>query len=818
LGDRLRRRDVGRRAKLVEGAHDRARHRWARLPLPARFLRLALHRSSRGQGYGIRALRVQPIGFSFSPNRFFEHVAREERRGLFPKYFYGEQTYWTVVGSEHDDKEALLNEEGMLEVDRAGFSIEPFLWLDGKLVTWNDVERTQSLEEGYLPIPSVAWRHEALGLKVTAFASGDAGASLLWARYRVDNPSGRRQKARLLLAVRPFQVLPPWQSLNMVGGVSPIREIRYESGVVRVNRSKAVVVLSPPDGFGATAFEETGSAETLERGRLPEATSTSDPHGFAGGVLGWDVDLAPGEHREVLLAIPFHEPYVESLAAVTSERAARTMVNAEQAAVRRRWQTLLSRVEIDIPAAPELVRTAKTTLAYTLINRDGDAIQPGSRTYARSWIRDGAITSAALLQMGFPADVRDFIRWYATYQLGDGKVPCCIDRRGADAVPEHDSGGQFVWLIGEYYRYTRDVGLVADLWPNVVKAIDYMAALRAKRTTDAYRMPQNAAYFGLLPESISHEGYSSHPVHAYWDQFWALAGLRVAPQLANVVGDMDRYEAYTALRDSFQADLLASVPRAMAMHAIDYVPGSVELGDYDPSSTAIAVNLLADEPTMRPALDRTFTRYLEEIAGRRNGTTEWLAYSPYELRNVEALTLLGRRTDAHVLLDWIMDDRRPSGWNEWAEISYRDARAPQFIGDMPHTWVGCIFVHALRTMLVRERDADRALVIGSGVPESWMPRGVTARRLPTASGVLSLSMRADGDDAVRVRLSGDVAVPRGGIVIASPYDRPIRRVTVDGRPYDAFTDDAVTVDRCPIDVMMHYEPARTAAPTEGAAG
>jgi GH15 family glucan-1,4-alpha-glucosidase len=535
-------------------------------------------------------------------------------------------------------------------------------------------------------------------------------------------------------------------------------------------------------------------------------------------VLSWDLDLSPGETREVLLAIPFHEPYVESLAAVTSERAARATVNAEQAAVRRRWQTLLSRVEIDIPAAPELVRTAKTTLAYTLINRDGPAIQPGSRTYARSWIRDGAITSAALLQMGFPADVRDFIRWYASHQLPDGKVPCCIDRRGADSVPEHDSVGQFVWLIGEYYRYTRDVGLVADLWPNVVKAIDYMAALRATRTTDAYRMPSNAAYFGLLPESISHEGYSSHPVHAYWDQFWALAGLRVAPQLANVVGDLERYDAYTALRDGFQADLIASVPRAMAMHAIDYVPGSVELGDYDPSSTAIAVNLVADEPTLRPALDRTFTRYLEELAARRSGTNGWIAYSPYEIRNVEALTLLGRRADAHALLDWIIDDRRPPAWNEWAEISYRDATAPQFIGDMPHTWVGCIFVHALRAMLVRERDADRALVIGAGVPARWMARGVTARRLPTASGVLSFTMRADGDDAVRVRLSGDVAVPRGGIVIASPYDRPIHRATLDGRPLETVTDAAVTVDRCPADVVLHFEPVRTAAPTDAAAG
>ena len=56
----------------------------------------------------------------------------------------------------------------------------------------------------------------------------------------------------------------------------------------------------------------------------------------------------------------------------------------------------VSNVEVDIPAEPELVRTAKTTLAYTLINRDGPAIQPGSRTYARSWIRDGTLTGTAL--------------------------------------------------------------------------------------------------------------------------------------------------------------------------------------------------------------------------------------------------------------------------------------------------------------------------------------------------------------------------------------------------------------------------------------
>ena len=31
---------------------------------------------------------------------------------------------------------------------------------------------------------------------------------------------------------------------------------------------------------------------------------------------------------------------------------------------------------------------------------------------------------------------------------------------------------------------------------------------------------------GLLPVSVSHEGYLAQPVHSYWDDAWAVRGLR----------------------------------------------------------------------------------------------------------------------------------------------------------------------------------------------------------------------------------------------------------------------------------------------------
>src|SRR6185436_18719704 len=112
-----------------------------------------------------------------------------------------------------------------------------------------------------------------------------------------------------------------------------------------------------------------------------------------------------------------------------------------------------------------------------------------------------------------------FLRWFPLYQNKSGMVPCCVDARGADPVPENDSHGELIYLAASYLRYTGDRASVETVWPHVVKAADYIDVLRRQRRTDEYRTGEKRLYFGLLPESISHEGYSSRPVHSYWDDF-----------------------------------------------------------------------------------------------------------------------------------------------------------------------------------------------------------------------------------------------------------------------------------------------------------
>ena len=425
-------------------------------------------------------------------------------------------------------------------------------------------------------------------------------------------------------------------------------------------------------------------------------------------------------------------------------------------------ETLLRRVERACRRPPTGSRAASSRPAYTLINRDGGAIQPGSRNYARSWIRDGAITASALLEMGFTEEVREFIRWYAAFQAPDGRVPCCIDKRGADPVLEHDSAGQFVYTIAEYYRFTHDVGFLNDLWPQVARAVDYLAALRARRMTAEYQTPDKEIFFGLLPESISHEGYSAHPVHSYWDDFFALKGLKDAADLAVVVGDREHAEKFGALRDGFRTTLYASIGRTLRARGIDFIPGSVELGDFDPTSTSIALLPGGElENLAEEALARTYERYWEEFEKRRGaGGDGSAAYSPYEVRNVGSFVRLGQRDRALALLDW-SSPTSVRGLERVAEISWHDREAPLFIANMRTPGSGG--VHPLRPQLARvPARADRALVLAAGVPAAWVAGdggGSASARLPTQPRHPHLRPPRRGRRHDRMRLSGDVVVP-----------------------------------------------------------
>jgi len=372
-------------------------------------------------------------------------------------------------------------------------------------------------------------------------------------------------------------------------------------------------------------------------------------------------------------------------------------------------------------------------------------------------------------------------------------------------VAENDSNGELIFLIMEYYRYTHDHTFLAGMWPHIARAVAYIDTLRAQRMTPEYAALDKRAYYGLLPQSISHEGYSAKPMHSYWDDFFALRGLKDAADAATLLGRAEDARRIAASRDEFRHDIMTSIGLAMAAHRIDYIPGSVELGDFDATSTTIAVaptGELAHLP--EPALRATFERYWRAVSRRPDSTT-WDAYTPYELRTVGTFVRLGWRDRAQRLLVQFLHDRRPTAWNEWAEVVWRDARAPKFIGDMPHGWVGSDFIRSVLDMFAYDRERDSALVVGAGIPAAWVDAapGVIVRGLRTPHGTLDFTMRGNGT-AVRVEMSGRMTVPPGGIALASPYDHAVRAAQVNGHAAAVGANGEVLIRGLPATVTLSY--------------
>jgi hypothetical protein len=700
-----------------------------------------------------------------TPNAVFEARAKQVRRGLYPRGFSGEQSYWTLVGVDGGSRDsALISEDGAVEITRGGFSIEPFLIDKGKLVTWADVRASQSLRDRYLPMPSVTWAADGLQLSTTAFAQGAPGASQLVVGYRVSNDGGTARDVTLALAARPFQVNPPTQFLNSPGGTSPIRDLAWDGHALTVNGTRKVIPLQATTSFVASTNQPKTLSERLDAGERPQVKTLHDDDGFAQGALLYDVHVPAHGHVDLGVVVPVKQ---DDDVATPADATAWLTTHAD--AVAALWRDKLDRVSVTVPAtAQPIVDTMKTGVAHILMSRDGPALQPGTRSYARTWVRDGAMMLEGLLRTGHDDVASEFIRWYAPHQFSNGKVPCCVDARGSDPVPENDSHGELIFSIAELWRYTHDRATVDALWPHVEKAVAYMETLRASERLPSRLQGPDRALYGLMPASISHEGYSAKPMHSYWDDFWVLKGYDDAVDLAGALGHADEAARYTASRDQFRDDLHASIAAAVKERGIDFIPGSAELGDFDATSTTIALSPGSEQARLPKALvDRTFEKYWEGFVARRDGTMAWEDYTPYEVRTITSFVRLGWRDRVNGLIAFFFADRRPGAWNQWAEVVGRDPRKPRFVGDMPHAWIASDYVRSALDLFAYDRASDRSMVLAAGVQPAWLAgEGVAIRDLRTPYGRLGYTLKAKGKKVV-LTLTQPIDPP-GGLVLALP--------------------------------------------------
>ncbi len=703
-------------------------------------------------------------------------LAADAPPGDLPRAFVGQQNYWTLVGVDGGgQRSALISEDGALEVGRGGYSLEPSVQTaSGERISWAQVQARHSLREGHLPIPSVHMQHAAVHQQVEAAADGPARSPQLLARYTLHNPTQQHQRYTLLLALRPWQVNPPQQFLSTPGGTRRINTLNWDGQALVVDGATGLVFTQRPERVTAAGFDAGLGLATLQA--APVLHRLRDPQQHASALLQFTVSLAPGASQTVGLVAPLG---AEIPAASAAE------LNNRIDAVAAHWRQRLNRVSLQLPPpARHISHTLRSALAQMLMSREGPALRPGTRSYARTWVRDGAMMVAGLVRLGELQAAREFTDWYAGYIFASGKVPCCVDERGADPVVENDSHGQYLFSVAEVMRHGGDRAFVQRHWPHVQRVVGWMEGLRQSERGAINQTQTRAHLFGLMPPSISHEGYSDKPAYSNWDNFWALRGYKDAVMLARAMGDDTRAQLWATWRDGFEAELAASVAATAKHHGIHFVAGAADRGDFDATSTTIALN--PAQAVLPPVLLRaTFERYWQEMSRRaddlQTGRQRYKDYTPYELRNVGALAQLGWPERAHFMLDFFFKDQRPAGWNQWAEVVLPDVREPRFLGDMPHAWVSSDYIRSVLDFFVLEDERQAALIIGTGLRSAWLDEGELALRgLSTPYGRLDWSLQrttAGWTFSMPLTLQG----LRGGVRLAWPEDRALPRATHQGR-------------------------------------
>ncbi len=718
-----------------------------------------------------------PPSATVLPANLMVQMASERPKGAFPKYLDKLQSYWTSVPipltsnaesgganessiSDFDIPPVLMNEEGMLEFDNGLFSLEPASTVNGEVRTWGQATMgTTSLVDDRLPMPVSFLSSKELSLTTTAFAKLVDAEQVIYVTYTLQNKTSKDEDIAFNLMIRPIPVTPFWQMENPRDWMKfAFDTISFNRDAVTLGSSQKsydfhiVPVDAPMGAISLQTFPFTSGplfdflSKPITGIDLKHDVSLDSPVARSSGLLQLNLPVKAGQSKDITFAV-FRSPKQASEAAYAiAERLRAESPQEAFTQARQQWRKQLNRVQFSAPTLPlEVKHSFDASIGYIIANRKGPALEPGPRRYETSWIRDGSLMADALLQTGQHTLAEQFLLWFSRFQHGDGFVPCCVTNdKEHPLYIEHDSTGQFIFLTAEIFRYTHNQDLLRGLWPKIQMAVAFIRDNREGRGTQGSNVKPDDPTYGLMPKSVSHEGYLGNPVHAYWDDIWTLRGLLDAVYLARVMADSGAEKDWGALASDFRTDLSKSISKVIASKRIDYLPASIEGGEFDPAGTFVGLSLLGmDFLVDRKILIHSFDLYMNKLQKRIEGHSGESNYTAYEMRVIEPLIRMGWADKARTVLDFFIHDQRPNSWHQWPEITWADPSRPTTIGDMPHTWIAAEFIRAVRSLFFTEDSFRRELSIGSGFTVDWFDpsKPVVLRNAPATIGALSFKIQ-----------------------------------------------------------------------------
>ncbi len=617
------------------------------------------------------------------------------------------QRNWTAVGHPYLPVYPIVDPHGLITPLHDGWSLDFwFLSDDGLHILpskMDNVRQTLHLQPDMTVETVAGWSHSRV--QSSAWIDFKGSEPFLMIRVQSHSAAG----GRFVVAVRPCNP----------EGVSFIKSIRFdpESNAMKVDQRTMVFMSDPPDETAFSTFQG-GDVFHLIVERLPSGRKARCPLGLATGAAIFK--MLPNAKRDIELSIPLQAevqktyPGWERLQPLD-------------------WDAFLApacKVRLPDPRYQFIFDSAVRTLAVLSAND----IYPGPFSYRRFWFRDACLMMQALLALNMTARARRLLNRFPPKQRMDGFFH--------SQAGEWDSNGQVLWIIDRFQRVTGEK--LPDEW--------LRALLKGARWIIRKRLPRKSGklHAGLLPAGFSAEHFGPNDYY-FWDDFWAIAGLRSAARL------MRRHMA-PPLADSLEwhaADLEHSVYSCIAAIPFSRSRGGIPASPYRRMDAGAIGVLVADYPLQLSLPRETrIWRTLEFLLTHcsfNGGFFQDMIHSGINIYLTLGLAQTLLRAD---------DPRYRRLLRVAAELASETGNWPEAIhpfsgggcmGDGQHGWAAAEWVMMVRNLFIREESEH--LVLGAGLLPQWLEQQspLSLGPTPTAYGTLWIEFQRTGEQ-LRMKL------------------------------------------------------------------
>jgi hypothetical protein len=368
-------------------------------------------------------------------------------------------------------------------------------------------------------------------------------------------------------------------------------------------------------------------------------------------------------------------------------------------------------------------------LRTLVLHTPGD-VYAGPYTYKRFWFRDAAFILHGLLCAGLAGRVEPILDRFPARQTRLGFFH--------SQAGEWDSNGEALWILQRFCAMTGCKPKPA--WR--------VAILRGARWIRRKRLPDHgeAPHAGLLPAGFSAEHLGPNDYY-YWDDFWGVAGLRAAADLARGLDEPVAAAEFAEEAEAFRGAIETSLARAAARLRRPAMPAS----PYRRLDAGAIGSLVAGYPLqLFPPDDRRLAdtvAYLMENCFVDGAFFQDMIHSglnAYLTLHVAQVLLRAGDPRHFPIMCAVADLASPTG--QWPEAVHPHTRGG-CMGDGQHAWAAAEWVIMLRNCFLRE-EGDR-LILCSGLPEAWL-RGRKPFRFgpaPTAFGPVTVRVEPGPDGA-----------------------------------------------------------------------